>query len=172
MSTSGPMQLMDPLSFLLPPALDHTQLVSSHHKRYLAWNPTGLQSHSWTPDLHSFTGLCWIFFICSYNSVDLSYNYLTSLFINWLACLMRASSLEHKQGAHLFCSLLYLRTQKLNKMEIFNISNYWMNIKSHVTPTVGKTQWYIKGSINITIHKVDKNVIANSSPYGDLAVVY
>ena len=65
MSTSGPVQLMDPLSFLLPPALDHTQLVSSHHKRCLAWNPTGLHSHSWTPDLHSFTGLCWIFFICS-----------------------------------------------------------------------------------------------------------
>ena len=65
MSTSGPVQLMDPLSFLLPPALNHTQLVSSHHKRCLAWNPTGLHSHSWTPDLHSFTGLCWIFFICS-----------------------------------------------------------------------------------------------------------
>ena len=129
MSTSGPMQLMDPLSFLLPPALDHTQLVSSHHKRYLAWNPTGLHSHSWTPDLHSFTGLCWIFFICSYNSVDLSYNYLTSLFINWLACLMRASSLEHKQGAHLFCSLLYLQhLDQYLAQNINSINTYILNV--------------------------------------------
>ena len=80
MSTSGPAQLTDPLSFLLPPALDHTQLVSSHHKWCLAWNPTGLHSHSWTPDLHSFTGLCWIFFMWSFLQLfDIIVHQLTGL---------------------------------------------------------------------------------------------
>lgn len=101
----------------IPPELA-AWLVSSCHGWGLVW------IHSSPLDLHSFTATCLIFFIRSYSFVDLlfifSYNCLKSLFINWLAHLTSAYTIEYKQAACPFCSPLYLRAWRPNKMEILH----------------------------------------------------